>query len=49
MQMQTTEVIVWSGWVGGLSIGLLMLACFWVTGKALGISRNYCALLSPLS
>ena len=36
--------IVWSGWVAGLLIGLLMLAVFWLTGKPLGASRAYCAL-----
>lgn len=49
MQTQVAEGIVWSGWVGGLGIGLLMLMCFWITGKALGASRSYCALLAPAS
>lgn len=41
--------IVWSGWMGGLAIGGLMLFCYWVTGKPLGASRAYCAMLSPVS
>lgn len=42
-------IIVWDGWLGGVGIGLLMLSCFWITGKALGASRGYCAVLSPVS
>ena len=32
-----------------MGIGLLMLSCFWVTGKALGASRGYCAVLTPVT
>ena len=49
MSEQFADITVWSGWQGGLAIGSLMLMCFWVTGKALGASRSYCAVLSPMS
>jgi uncharacterized membrane protein YedE/YeeE len=35
--------------MGGLGIGALMLMCYWVTGKPLGASRAYCAMLTPVS
>lgn len=41
------EVIVWSGWAGGIAVGLYMLAQYWVSGHALGASTGYgnvCAL-----
>lgn len=41
------EVIVWSGWVGGIAVGLYMLLQYWVSGNALGASTGYgnvCAL-----
>ncbi len=44
-----TEVIAWSGWVGGLAIGLYGLTQLAVTGKPLGASTGYgsvCALAS---
>lgn len=41
--------IIWPGWLGGLAIGGLMLFCYWVTGKPLGASRAYCAMLTPIS
>lgn len=41
--------IVWPGWMGGIAIGGLMLFCYWITGKPLGASRAYCAMLSPVS
>lgn len=43
------NVIVWSGWIGGMAVGLYVLAQFWVTGRALGASSGYgnvCALAS---
>lgn len=40
---------VWEGWQGGLLIGIVMLLSYWVTGKALGASRSYCALVRPFS
>lgn len=49
MEQATLGQIVWPGWLGGLGIGVLMLACYWVTGKALGASRAYCSMLSPIS
>lgn len=44
-----TEVIVWSGWVGGLAIGLYLLFQFLVTGKALGVSTGYGNVCSYMS
>ncbi|MCA9620004.1 MAG: YeeE/YedE family protein [Myxococcales bacterium] len=43
------DVIVWSGWVGGLAVGTYMVAQLLITGKALGASTgfgNVCALAS---
>lgn len=43
------DVIVWSGWAGGLAVGLYMLVQFLVSGKALGVSTGYgnvCGLAS---
>jgi uncharacterized membrane protein YedE/YeeE len=36
-----TEVIVWSGWVGGLAVGLYGLFQLAVSGKQLGVSTGY--------
>jgi uncharacterized membrane protein YedE/YeeE len=44
-----TEVIVWSGWLGGLAIGLYALFQWLVTGNALGVSTGYGNLCSYLS
>ncbi len=47
-----TEVIVWSGWVGGLAVGLYALFQFIVSGKHLGVSTgfgNACSYFSKLS
>jgi len=44
-----SELLVWSGWVGGIAVGLYTLLQFWVTGKALGCSTGYgnvCGLAS---
>lgn len=44
-----SEVVVWSGWVGGLAIGAYTLLQFLVSGRALGVSTgfgNVCALVS---
>jgi uncharacterized membrane protein YedE/YeeE len=41
------EIVIWSGWVAGIAIGLYMLAQHWVTGKQLGCSRSYCSLCAP--
>lgn len=35
------EVIVWSGWVAGLSIGLFVTFHFWLMGKPAGCSTGY--------
>ena len=43
------ELITWSGWVGGVAIGLYMLGQYWITGKALGCSGVYCNPISPVS
>ena len=43
------ELIVWSGWVGGIAIGLYMLSQYWFTGIALGCSGAYCNPISPFS
>ncbi len=46
-----TEVIVWSGWIGGMAIGLYGLFQLLVTGKLLGVSSGYgnlCSLTSKL-
>lgn len=44
-----TEVIVWSGWVGGLAIGIYALAQLIISGKLLGVSTGFgkvCAYVS---
>lgn len=46
-----TEVIVWSGWIGGIAIGLYYLLQLTVTGRQLGASTAYsniCGLFSKL-
>jgi uncharacterized membrane protein YedE/YeeE len=43
------ELIIWSGWLGGIAIGLYMLTQYWFTGIALGCSGAYCNPLSPIS
>ncbi len=47
-----TEVIVWSGWLGGLAIGLYALFQLILTGKPLGVSTGYgnaCSYVSDAS
>lgn len=47
-----TEVIVWSGWVGGLAVGAYALLQWLVSGNALGVSTgfgNVCSLISNAS
>lgn len=44
-----TEVIVWSGWLGGLAIGLYALSQFLLTGKLLGVSTAYGNVCSFIS
>jgi uncharacterized protein len=44
-----TEVLYWSGWIGGIAVGLYSLTQFIVTGKPLGVSTgfgNVCGLVS---
>lgn len=47
-----TEVIYWTGWIGGIAIGLYGLTQFLVTGKLLGVSTgfgNVCGLVTKNS
>lgn len=47
-----TEVLVWSGWMGGLAIGLFALALLLISGKHLGVSTsygNFCGFFSRAS
>lgn len=44
-----SEVIVWSGWIGGFFIGLYAVAQYWLTNRQLGCSAAYgnaCGLAS---
>lgn len=44
-----TEVIVWSGWIGGIGVGLYALIQLYVTGNPLGVSSgygNFCSFFS---
>jgi hypothetical protein len=44
-----TEVIVWPGWLGGIAIGLVVIALYLTTGKLLGASSaygNFCSYIS---
>jgi len=49
MEQIAIGTITWPGWLGGLAIAVVMLMCYWVTGKALGASRAYCSLLTQFS
>ena len=43
------EIIVWSGWVGGVAIGCYAVVQYWLTSKPLGCSLsygNFCAMAS---
>lgn len=47
-----TEVIVWSGWVGGIAVGIYMVFQLFVSGKLLGVSTafgNVCGFISKAS
>lgn len=35
------NLIIWSGWIGGIGIGLYLLLQFWITNKPLGCSTSY--------
>lgn len=43
------DVIVWSGWIGGVAIGSYMLIQYWYTGNMLGVSKTYYNPLSTFS
>jgi len=43
------DVIVWPGWVGGLGIGLYLLAQHWASNRPLGCSLSYGSLCSLVS
>ena len=43
------EIIVWSGWIGGIAIGCYAIVQYWLTSKPLGCSLsygNFCAMVS---
>jgi uncharacterized membrane protein YedE/YeeE len=44
-----TEVIVWTGWIGGLAIGLYALFQWLVSGHALGVSTGFGNICSCFS
>lgn len=47
-----TEVIVWSGWIGGIAVGFYALAQLLISGKLLGVSTgfgNVCSYFSKAS
>lgn len=47
-----TDVIVWSGWVGGFAIGIYLLGQHWISNRQLGCSLSYnvvCGVVSRLS
>ena len=47
-----TEVVVWSGWLGGLAVGLYAIFQWLVSGHALGVSTgfgNLCGFVSRAS
>ncbi len=44
-----TEVIVWSGWMGGIAVGLYSLFQLILTGKLLGVSTGYGNICSYVS
>jgi uncharacterized membrane protein YedE/YeeE len=44
-----TEVIVWSGWLGGLGVGLYALVQLALFGKPLGVSTGYGSVCSLAS
>jgi hypothetical protein len=47
-----TEVIIWSGWIGGIAIGLYAIFQLVISGKVLGVSTAYgnvCSYISNVS
>ena len=48
----SAEIVIWSGWIGGIAIGLYSLFQLWLSNKQLGCSLaygNFCGLGSRLS
>lgn len=46
-----SDLIVWPGWVGGMAIGLYLLAQHWISNRPLGCSLSYgsmCAFVSNI-
>lgn len=42
------EIIVWSGWIAGIALGLFVIFHFWLMGKPAGCSTgygNFCGLI----
>ena len=44
-----TQVIVWSGWIGGMAVGLYTLFQWIVSGHALGVSTGFGNICSRFS
>ena len=44
-----TEVIVWSGWIGGLAVGLYLIFQWIISGHALGVSTGFGNVCSCIS
>jgi uncharacterized membrane protein YedE/YeeE len=47
-----TQVLYWSGWIGGIAIGLYSIIQFYLTSKPLGVSSAFtdtCSIFSNLS
>jgi len=44
-----TEVIVWSGWIGGIGVGLYAMLQLLLTSKLLGVSTGYGNICSYIS
>lgn len=43
-----TEVIVWTGWVGGIGIGVYALVQHWLTNQHLGVSTSFSAICTDV-
>lgn len=35
------DIVIWSGWVGGVAVGAFLLLQLWLSGKLLGVSTGY--------
>jgi uncharacterized protein len=44
-----TEVIAWSGWIGGLAVGLYLIFQWIISGHALGVSTGFGNVCSCIS